>query len=155
MVEGPFHGSPLGMESKTVFGALSLCFRAALLAGAPVLGACGGSTPRVSLVQLMYQVDYDDQRLRAALGRGDLATARELSGQLRASFASPAFEQYLQRSDLLAPAERFQESRRSFGAALDELLAAIDDDDAGRADEQYARMRRSCEDCHRDFRPGL
>lgn len=103
----------------------------------------------------MYQVDYDDQRLRAALGRGDLAAAGELCDQLRASFASPAFEQYLKRSDLLAPAERFQASRQSFTAALDELGAAIDANDLDRANQLYTPMRASCETCHQDFRPGI
>ena len=103
----------------------------------------------------MYQVDYDDQRLRAAVGRGDLATVLEAGQKIQRSFEDPAFAQYLERPDLLAPVARFQESRQTFSAALAEVLGAAQSGDAGRTNMAYARMRMTCELCHRDFRPGI
>lgn len=127
-----------------------------MLAFLLALGACGDSAPRQqSLLQVMYRIDFEDQALRAALGRGDLGQARASGTRLRAYLAEAAFASYLERPGLPAPAARFAESQQSFTVALDQLLAALDGGDAPGATQLYARMRMTCEICHRDFRPGL
>ncbi len=142
------------MEPPPALRALSpLLVRGAPLALLFLLGGCGEAPP--TLLQVMYRMDFDDQSLRAALGRGNVAEARAAGERMRAHLGEPAFDSYPKRPDLPQSPERFGEARRSFTAELDRLLAALASGDAATAGRVYPDMRMSCELCHRDFRPGL
>lgn len=146
------------MAPLQVFALLPSFARGTFFALAPFLGGlagCGDSHPRLPLLQVMYQVDFEDQTMRAALGRGDLGAARAAGTRLRGWLDDDqAFAGWLERSGKNADPARFLESRRSFKAELDLLLGTIDGGDAQGASRVYGRMRMSCEICHRDFRPG-
>lgn len=127
-----------------------------LVALAPAgLGGCGGGAPRVSLQQLMYKVDWEAQRLQAALGRGDLREAATAASTLQSHLEDPTVEGWLQRPRLPASPELFREHRAAFLAALQRVASSVDAGDLGAANMAYARLRMQCEVCHRDFRPGI
>ena len=144
------------MALRKVFAVLcsSSCVTV-LAASVFIAGACGGSEPRLSLLQVMYMIDFEDQRMRSALGRGDLPQVLDAGNNIRRHHEDAAFERYLERPNLPAPIARFNEYQTGFLSSLDEVLAAAQSGDLAGANRVYPRMRMACEICHRDFRPGL
>ena len=52
-------------------------------------------------------IDFEDQRMRSALGRGDLPQVLDAGNTIRRHHEDPAFERYLERPNLPAPIARF------------------------------------------------
>lgn len=124
-----------------------------LCAGALALAACGDRTPRYSLQQVMYQIDFQEKALRQAAFDQDLAGVQAAGNEIRRWMQDPAFERYLARPDLPKDRAAFEELRAHFDGKLDELLGMAERGDDAGVRASYGGMRMSCDICHRDFRP--
>ena len=127
----------------------------ALLLVAHALG-CGDPAPLYTLQQVMYQVDYLDKAVAAALARPDgaaeaLAKAEELARWTK----DPAVEAYTGTRKFSGDPASFARQRADFDAALERLLAALRGSQLEPARAAHAGLRAACDACHAEFRPQL
>jgi len=119
-----------------------------------LLSACGGEEG-YTLQQVMYQVEYEEQAIEAALETGDLATVASSATAMGRWCADPSFAAEVQTRSFTGDADQFLALRADFLGRIDRLASAASSGDAALTMQGYAALRMACEVCHARFRPEL
>jgi hypothetical protein len=118
--------------------------------------ACGESAPRYTLQQVMYQVDYLDKAILAALEQPEGAVAgKQKTSELVYWWQEAPFEQHLGSVRFRGDRASFEAKRGQLASVLNDLEAAFGAGDLALARAVHARLRATCDACHAEFRPEL
>lgn len=127
-----------------------------LLGALALTAACGESTPRYTLQQVMYEIDVSKLRLEEALILPEgLDSARAHAAGIERWLGDPAFEFYVESQRFPGDRGRFAALRNDFDVVFAELSGALAAGNLDAACEAYPRMLGACTECHEAYRPGL
>lgn len=103
----------------------------------------------------MLEMDGDFRELRSTIGDpGQLERANKLVGRMYAWVDKSAFVNRPNAAAFSGSAENFRDHHEFYRRGITALKAAVETMDP-QAMMIYAKVKMSCEICHREFRPGL